>query len=288
MPNKQNSNLRGVSAKRSGLINGSFTRGPFFENDLVNCVGFHDEGTQCKILKQYFAYKKKDIIWEADAGLITDGATIPKWAQPIIGKPFDREFAKAATLHDHYCRKGLYASYCKKRTGNEAMYDYYCKKGAKGFKDHYCRGGYQIRNYKDTHRMFYDALLDTKEMGKFKALVMYAAVWFWGPKWTLVGSVDKKEYLCTPPVNSTAPSYSEIDEQQIMELEKEVKIILEKARSIFEFDRVRLEEINGQEEEINYREFILHRAEGIAIQKRVKPALLPMSIPYEEWSGTEE
>ena len=76
--------------------------------------------------------------WQAKAGLLTDGASIPSWAQPIIGGSWDKEFIKAAVIHDWYCIR-------------------------------------TVRTRQATHRMFYDALI---ESGVFraKALTMYYAV----------------------------------------------------------------------------------------------------------------
>jgi hypothetical protein len=81
----------------------------------------------------------------------TDGASIPTWAQGIVGEPFNDQYLLAAVVHDHYC-----------------------------FKEN------RVRTWRQTHRMFYNAL---KSLGvpDVKAKVMYAAVYLGGPKWrTLV------------------------------------------------------------------------------------------------------
>lgn len=87
----------------------------------------------------------KGIEWQADAQDETDGASIPPWAQPIIGKPFDSQFIKAAAIHDHYCVR-------------------------------------QVRPWRQTHRVFYDALLEVG-VDDIKAKIMYYAVYLGGPKW---------------------------------------------------------------------------------------------------------
>jgi hypothetical protein len=38
--------------------------------------------------------------WQASKGLITDGASIPAWARPMVGEPFDRNFINAAIIGD--------------------------------------------------------------------------------------------------------------------------------------------------------------------------------------------
>lgn len=84
-------------------------------------------------------------VWRADAGDVTDGASIPDWAQGIIGGPWDEAYLKAAVLHDHYCGK-------------------------------------RIVSWRETHLMFYDALIDLG-VNPYKAKLMYYAVYVGGPKW---------------------------------------------------------------------------------------------------------
>ena len=83
---------------------------------------------------------------EAQSGT-TDGASIPKWARPIIGEPYEGAYLKASIIHDHYCYK----------------------------ENH-------VRSWRDTHRMYYDAMLDSG-VDSNKAKVMYFAVYLAGPKW---------------------------------------------------------------------------------------------------------
>jgi len=79
---------------------------------------------------------------------LTDGASIPIWAQPFIGKPFDQSYIKAAVVHDHYCY----------------------------VENH-------VRSWRKTHRMFYNALRDLG-VPDDKAKVMYFAVYLGGSRWT--------------------------------------------------------------------------------------------------------
>lgn len=88
--------------------------------------------------------------WRAEAGGITDGASIPDWAQGVIGGRWDDAYIKAAVLHDYYCGTMQYS-------------------------------------WKETHRMFYDALI-TLGVGQAKAKLMYYAVYLAGPKWEVAAS----------------------------------------------------------------------------------------------------
>jgi len=83
--------------------------------------------------------------WQAQKGLLTDGASIPPWAKPFIGESFDKAFIKAAVVHDHYCDR-------------------------------------HVRPWRQTHKVFYDALVESGVSGA-QAGIMYFAVMVGGPKW---------------------------------------------------------------------------------------------------------
>lgn len=85
------------------------------------------------------------VVWEAKAGLKTDGASIPPFFQQLVGKPFNESFIKAAVIHDHYCDR-------------------------------------RVRPWRQTHRVFYEGLID-QGVPKVNAKIMYFAVYLGGPKW---------------------------------------------------------------------------------------------------------
>lgn len=85
------------------------------------------------------------VVWLAAAKDKTDGASIPAWAQPFVGKPFDTSYLKAAVIHDHYCDR-------------------------------------HVRPWRQTHRVFYDGLVELGVSG-IKAKLMYFGVYLGGPKW---------------------------------------------------------------------------------------------------------
>ena len=108
-------------------------------------------------------------VWLTKKGDVTDGASIPVWARPFIGEPFDRNFIKAAVIHDHYCDRN-------------------------------------VRPWRDTHRVFYDALI-TSKLNKIKAKLMYYAVYFGGPKWIeLIPGID-----CGPRCQYMRPLKMDMD-----------------------------------------------------------------------------
>lgn len=106
--------------------------------------GCENEGL-CKLGEDFGFVDDSGLGWEAAKDLLTDGASIPPWAQPFVGGPFDHAFIKAAVLHDHYCDR-------------------------------------HVRSWRKTHRMFHEALL-ASDVEPVKAGIMYFAVLVGGPKW---------------------------------------------------------------------------------------------------------
>ena len=104
------------------------------------------EGTgQCRLGNDFGFVDSKGIGWQASKGLITDGASIPPWAKKIVGQSFDKDFIKAAVIHDHYCNR-------------------------------------KVRPWRQTHKVFYDGLVSAG-VPRGKAGIMYFAILIGGPKW---------------------------------------------------------------------------------------------------------
>lgn len=97
-------------------------------------------------IKNDFEYKDPSgLRWQTKAQDKTDGASIPPWAQPFVGEPFTKEYIKAAVIHDHYCDR-------------------------------------HVRPWRQTHRVFYDALRESG-VSTPTAKLLYYAVYLGGPKW---------------------------------------------------------------------------------------------------------
>lgn len=93
---------------------------------------------ECVLVYDFSYIDPKGVGWQASAGLKTDGASIPRWAQPFVGGAWDKQFIRAAVIHDWYCIR-------------------------------------TVRARRATHRMFYDALVESG-VNRAKALTMYYAV----------------------------------------------------------------------------------------------------------------
>lgn len=102
-------------------------------------------GGICTLMHDFGFIDPNGVGWQAKAGLKTDGASIPAWAQPFVGGQFDSAFIKAAVIHDHYCVR-------------------------------------HVRSALVTHRVFFDALI-ASGVDAVKANTMYYAVLVGGPKW---------------------------------------------------------------------------------------------------------
>ena len=116
-----------------------------FKGDLVLVPPGCEKQLECIGVNEFGYIDAQGMGWQAMAGLKTDGASIPPWAQPFIGEPFAKDFIRAAVIHDHYCKR-------------------------------------HVRSWRATHLVFYEALL-TSNVSKGKALLMYYGVYLDGPKW---------------------------------------------------------------------------------------------------------
>lgn len=104
-----------------------------------------EKSGRCTLGKEFGFIDARGVGWQARRGLVTDGASIPSWARPLVGEPFDRAFIKAAVIHDHYCVR-------------------------------------HVRPWRQTPKVFYEALR-ASAVPKGKAGIMYFAILVGGPKW---------------------------------------------------------------------------------------------------------
>ncbi|MEQ1949487.1 MAG: DUF1353 domain-containing protein [Bryobacteraceae bacterium] len=91
--------------------------------------------------------------WDAPRGSTIDGASIPRAFWTVIGGPFEGSYRYASVIHDVYCVRG----------------------------EQHLPGA---RPWQKVHRMFYDAMR-CSGVPDSKALVMYGAVYKFGPTWDL-------------------------------------------------------------------------------------------------------
>ncbi|WP_413993310.1 DUF1353 domain-containing protein [Labrys okinawensis] len=99
-----------------------------------------------KLLEADFGYVDPDGVgWQTNKDAKTDGASIPPLLQPFVGSPWEDGYIRAAVIHDWYCDR-------------------------------------HVRAWKDTHRVFYNAML-ASGLNKPKAKLLFYAVYSFGPRW---------------------------------------------------------------------------------------------------------
>jgi hypothetical protein len=100
-----------------------------------------------KVLARFGYVDPTRIEWDAPAGSIVDGASIPRFAWSIIGGPFEGKYRDASVVHDVACDQ-------------------------------------RKRPWESVHEMFYSAMR-ASGVGSVLAKTMYAAVYHFGPRWPL-------------------------------------------------------------------------------------------------------
>jgi hypothetical protein len=103
------------------------------------------DGKTMKVIEPYSYVDADGHAFSAQPGFQTDGASIPRVLWSLIGSPFTGKYIGAAVVHDVGCTTKKYS--------------------------------WQV-----THRMFYDAMLDSG-VSEHTAKIMYYGVRFGGPKW---------------------------------------------------------------------------------------------------------
>jgi endonuclease I/V8-like Glu-specific endopeptidase len=136
-------------------------------------VAWLDDGRTMKLLKSLTYTTESGERWPAEAGIVVDGASIPRAFWSLIGGPFEGRYRNASIIHDRYC-------------------------------------DLRTRTWKATHRMFHDAMRCSM-VPPLKAKVMFYAVQRFGPRWTpgheATGSMPTYEKRV--PTEADAPSLLE-------------------------------------------------------------------------------
>jgi len=123
------------------------------------------DGRKMRILELFTYIDPKGIDWQAPAGSIVDGASIPRVAWPIIGGPFEGKYRDASVIHDVACVE-------------------------------------QARSWEDTHMAFYTAMR-ASGVSYSKASLMYCAVYHLGPRWPIMQKLQAVDVLDIENVKNT-------------------------------------------------------------------------------------
>jgi len=127
------------------------------------------DGCLMELLEEFGSVDPAGLDWPVPARTQVDGASIPQPLWSLIGSPFTGLYRDASVVHDYYC-------------------------------------DVRVRAWRAMHRVFYDAMI-TSGVSTARAKLMYAAVYYGGPRWTKQASHNTR--LPIPPLSDnqfSAPS----------------------------------------------------------------------------------
>jgi endonuclease G len=150
-------------------------------------VALLDDGRVARLLAPISFVRTDQSEWPVPAGAELDGASIPRAFWTLIGGPFEGRYRNASIVHDHFCV-------------------------------------IKTRPWRDTHRMFHDAMR-CSEVSRAKAKIMFYAVYRFGPRW---GEVEEGVAAGAP-----APAPNDADAVALVEA---AKVIAEEDPSLSEIE----------------------------------------------------
>lgn len=114
-------------------------------------IELDENGRSAHLLRAIGYTTEAGVDWQVPENAWLDGASIPQAFWSVIGGPFEDKYREPSIVHDHYCIT-------------------------------------HVRAWRDTHRMFYEAML-CRGVSGFKARFMFYAVYRFGPRWDVAGSL---------------------------------------------------------------------------------------------------
>lgn len=105
-----------------------------------------NDGRRARLLAPFAYVDPNGLRWTVPAGVIVDGASIPRILWGPIGGPWEGLYRNASVIHDYFC-------------------------------------DVRSRSWQATHRVFHDAM-KTSEVSPIQANYMYFAVRKFGPRWS--------------------------------------------------------------------------------------------------------
>lgn len=112
------------------------------------------DGRRMAVAQDFSFVDSKQKVWPVPKGTHVDGASIPQPLWSVMGGPFEGKYRDASVIHDYHCSTRLHP-------------------------------------HREVHRVFYDAMR-ASGVSTLRAKVMYAAVYFAGPKWTEMDVVNTR------------------------------------------------------------------------------------------------
>jgi hypothetical protein len=109
-------------------------------------VELQADGRMLRLLENFIYIDPDKKAWVATKDLVVDGASIPRVFWTLTGGPLEGQFRNASIVHDEACNR-------------------------------------MTEPWEDVHLMFYNACR-CGGVSEYKAKVLYAAVYHFGPRWT--------------------------------------------------------------------------------------------------------
>jgi len=106
---------------------------------------FLSDGQRMRVIEDFGFMEADGVHWPVPPKTTVDGASIPQVLWSVMGGPFEGKYRDASVVHDYYC-------------------------------------AVRSADWRSVHRMFYRAML-VSGVSVRRAKVMYAAVYFAGPRW---------------------------------------------------------------------------------------------------------
>lgn len=142
-----------------------------------------DDGRRMRLIEPFAYLDAAGVRWEAQAGAIVDGASIPRAFWGLVGGPFEGAYRPASVIHDVACDR-------------------------------------RERPWEAVHRAFYAACL-CGGLVPWRAKTLFAAVWHFGPRWypgvpfvrggVVVGPPPEVAAALVDVIRRTDPSPEEIE-----------------------------------------------------------------------------
>jgi hypothetical protein len=126
-----------------------------------------EDGRRVRLVNPFAYIDPGSKRWDVPDGAIVDGASIPRTLWTLIGGPFEGKYRNASIVHDWFCDR-------------------------------------RTRPWKQVHRMFFDAMITSGVSGQ-KARLLYAGVYFGGPRWSKT-VVENNTLVTTTPINRAVRS----------------------------------------------------------------------------------
>lgn len=145
-------------------------------------VKLNDDGRTLTLLAPYQYDDAAARTWPVKKGWQVDGASIPRAFWSIIGGPLEGKYRNASVIHDYYC-------------------------------------DVRTRAWQDVHHMFY-AGMRASGVGVIKAKIMFAAVWYRGPRWP--ARVASASRLLRVVAHDDLPRVTEADVMSMRWLAQEI------------------------------------------------------------------